>query len=190
MSALKKIDYLTEKKYLKYELSSPIKHEFIEGQIYAMAGASENHNLISGNLFFNLRNKSQGNQCKVFSSDMKLKIPTTASYYYPDVMLICQDSEKDDEYYKHQPCLIVEVLSKSTQTTDKREKLLAYQKISSLQYYLMVYSTQKKVEYFKRNKKGAWQKAFLEQNEILTVQCESYQAILSLDSIYEDIKFK
>ncbi len=187
MSALKKLAYLTENDYLQYELSASVKHEYVDGQIYAMAGASEKHNLITGNVFSVLRNASRGKGCKVFSSDMKLRIPQTYAYYYPDVMLICQSGKEDDEYYKHQPCLIAEVLSKNTQATDKREKLINYQKIASLRYYLMIDSTEKQVEYLQRDESGVWQSAVLESGENLIVQCDDYQAILTLDSIYEDV---
>lgn len=187
MSALKKQAYLSEEEYLQYELSSFIKNEYVDGHIYAMAGATENHNLISGNIFFNLRAAKRDSDCQVFSSDMKLRIPQSRVYYYPDVMLICQRSEIDDEYYKHQPCLIAEVLSKSTQSTDKREKRVNYQKIPSLRYYLMIDSTEKHVEYLQRDESGVWQQATLEQGETLLIQCDSYQASLTLESIYEDV---
>jgi Uma2 family endonuclease len=189
MSALKKLAYLSEKDYLHDELFSPIKHEYVDGQIYAMAGATENHNLISGNVFFHLRSAKRGSDCGVFMSDMKLRIPQSRVYYYPDVMLMCQRSEMDDDYYKHQPCLIAEVLSKSTQSTDKREKLINYQKISSLRYYLMIDSAKKQVNYLQRDELGIWQQAILEQGESLFIQCDNYQAELTLETIYEDIIF-
>lgn len=188
MSALKKLTFLTEQDYLQYELTANVKHEYIDGQLYAMAGASENHNLISGNVFFHLRNATRGKPCQVFSSDMKLRIPQSYVYYYPDVMLVCQRATQDDEYYKHSPCLIAEVLSKSTQATDQREKLLNYQKIASLHYYLMIDSTEKRVDYLVRNQTGEWQTAMLEQGENLLVQCESFQVTLTLDAIYEDVE--
>lgn len=189
MSALKKLAYLTEADYLAYELSASVKHEYVDGQIYAMAGASEKHNLITGNVFFILRNVSRGKGCHVFSSDMKLRIPDSRAYYYPDVMLICERSEEDGEYYKHQPCLIAEVLSKSTYATDKREKLLNYQKIFSLHYYLMIDSSQKQVEYLQRDESGVWQSALLEDGESLLVKCDDFQAVLTLDNIYEDVEY-
>jgi Uma2 family endonuclease len=187
MSALRKLDYLTEADYLDYELSATVKHEYVDGQIYAMAGASEKHNLITGNVFSILRNASRGKGCNVFSSDMKLRIPDSRAYYYPDVMLVCQRSKDDDEYYKHQPCFIAEVLSKNTQATDKREKLLNYQKIASLRYYLIIDSTEKQIEYLQRDESGVWQSALLENGESLIVQCSDYQAVLTLDAIYEDV---
>lgn len=189
MSALKKIPYLTEADYLQYELSAAVKHEYIDGQIYAMAGASEKHNLIAGNLFSSLRNSRRGSDCRAFMSDMKLRIPDSYVYYYPDVMLVCQRAEADDEYYKHQPCLIAEVLSESTKATDEREKLINYQKIAALKYYLMVDSGQKQVRYLQRDDSGIWQTAVLESGEHLLIECENYQSVLTLDSIYEDVGF-
>jgi Uma2 family endonuclease len=159
----------------------------VDGQIYAMAGATENHNLISGNIFFHLRSAKRGSDCQVFTSDMKLRIPQSHVYYYPDVMLVCQRAEIDDEYYKHQPCLVAEVLSKTTQTTDKREKSINYQKIPSLRYYLMIDSSQKHVDYLQRDESGVWQQATLEQGETLLVKCDSYQTSLTLENIYEDV---
>lgn len=188
MSALRKIDYLSEEDYLQNELSATIKHEYIDGQIYAMAGASENHNLISGNIFSTLRNATRGKDCRVFMSDMKLRIPQSHVYYYPDVMLVCQRSAADDDYYKHQPCFIAEVLSKGTQATDKREKLLNYQKIATLRYYLMIDSSQKCVDYWQRDEAGDWQTAVLEPGENLQIQCDSFSTGLTLDSIYEDVE--
>ncbi len=188
MSALEKISYFTEEAYLHYEQTALIKHEYIDGQIYVMAGASQSHNLITGNLFFNLRNAKGKEECLLFASDMKLRIPFSHSYYYPDVMLLCQRSSQDDDYYKHNPCFIAEVLSKSTQSIDKREKLLNYQKISTLRYYLMVDSTKQQVDYLQRDDVGDWQRATLEKDESLIIQCKDYQATLTLESIYEDIK--
>jgi Uma2 family endonuclease len=187
MSALKKITYLTESQYLEHELLATEKHEYVDGQIYAMAGASENHNRITLNIAFQLRLAARGGNCGVFSNDMKLRIPHSRVYYYPDVMLMCQRNELDDDYYKHSPCLIAEVLSKSTQVTDKREKLLNYQKIASLHYYLMVDCTQKQVDYLQRDNNGNWQRATLEQGETLFVQCEKFATALTLDSLYEDV---
>jgi Uma2 family endonuclease len=189
MRALAKIPYLTEEEYLDNQLSATVKHEYVDGQMYAMAGASENHNLISGNIFLSLRNATRGSGCQVFSSDMKLKIPQSHCYYYPDVMLICQRSTQDDDYYKHHPCLIVEVLSKSTSTTDQREKRLAYQNITALRYYLMVDSQKQQVIYLQRDHLNHWQQAILEADETLTIQCKTYQAPLTLASIYEDIQW-
>lgn len=187
MSALQKLAYFTEQDYLDFELTAPIKHEYVDGDIYAMAaGASNYHNRISGNIFFQLRSKTRGSGCTVFAADMKCRIPQTRAFYYPDVMLSCHNSPDDDDYYIHQPCLIAEVLSKNT---DRREKWHAYQHIPHLRYYLLVDSRKKCVHYFIRSLEGVWQQAELEEGETLTITCDSYQTTMTLADIYEDIIF-
>ncbi len=124
-----------------------------------------------------------------FVSIMKLRVPQTSAYYYPDVMLCCHESPEDDDYYIHQPCLIVEVLSHSTKNTDRREKWHAYQHITHLRYYLLVDSLKQQVNYFTRDAEGNWQQAQLEEDEILEITCDNYQTRLTLADIYEDISF-
>jgi Uma2 family endonuclease len=189
MSVLRKKSYLSEAAYLEFEEESHIKHEYVEGDVYAMAGASERHNLITGNLFFHLRSaRGKNSGCKIFTSDMKLRLENGHFYYYPDVMLSC---EKDDneEFYKEKPCLIAEVLSKSTARIDQKEKWQTYQNIPSLRYYLLVDSRQKKVDYFRRNELNDWIYGELTDDEILTIECENFTATLMLADIYEEVNF-
>jgi len=188
MTALQKITYLTEQDYLAFELNADMRHEYIDGQLYAMAGASERHNRIALNIGFHLRMAARGGHCGVFMSDMKLKLAWQKTYYYPDVMLVC-NTQDNNEYYKQQPCFIAEVLSASTANTDKREKLLAYTKIPSLRYYLLISTDKTQVEYFVRDTQDEWQTALLETDEILTIDCENYHAVLRLSDIYEDVVF-
>ncbi len=188
MTVLQKLSYLTEQDYLALELTADLRHEYIDGQLYAMAGASERHNRVVGNVFFHLRAAARGGHCGVFASDMKLKIAWQKAYYYPDVMLVC-NAQDTGEYYKQQPCFIAEVLSPGTATTDRREKLLAYQKIPSLRYYLLINANQTQVEYFVRDAQDDWQTALLEADETLVIDCENYHAVLRLGDIYEDVEF-
>ena len=188
MTALQKQTYLTEQDYLAFELTAELRHEYVDGQLYAMAGASERHNRISLNVGFHLRSAARGGHCGVFISDMKLKIAWRNAYYYPDVMLVC-NTQDNGEYYKQQPCFIAEVLSPGTANTDRREKLLAYQKIPGLRYYLLISSEQKQVEYFVRDAQDEWQTALLEADETLIIDCDLYHAVLSLGDIYEDVVF-
>jgi len=127
---------LTESEYLKGELTAEIKHQLIDGETYAMAGASINHNRISGNFFSELRATLKGKICEPFIADMKVGIQ--GDFYYPDVMVTCDEHNDDTDYVKYAPKLIVEVLSKSTRATDHSVKLNNYLKISSLEYYVMV----------------------------------------------------
>mgnify|MGYP000249289468 CR=1 FL=1 len=125
---------VSEQEYLAGELLSDIRHEYINGEIYAMAGAHKDHNLITmtvSNLFYNhLKDKP----CQPYASDMKVKIDT--NFFYPDVMVDCSGQEED--YYTQFPTLIVEVLSKSTRQHDKTFKRQAYCQIATLQEYILI----------------------------------------------------
>lgn len=188
MSALHKKPYLDEKSYLEFEELSDTKHEYVDGEIYAMAGASEQHGRITLNIALNLRLAARGSHCGVFASDMKLRMENGQFYYYPDVLLVC-NTDDNQQFYKEQPCFIAEVLSPSTCKIDQREKWLNYQKLPSLRYYLLVDSTCMKVHYFVRDSVGDWYSADLEEEESIFVQCDEYQTRLTLRDIYEDVVF-
>ncbi len=190
MGALQKQTHLTEEDYLAFEEASDVKHEYVAGEIYAMAGASRQHNQITGNLFFQLRSASRGKggNCNVFASDMKLRAENGSFYYYPDVILSCAEDD-NAQFHCEKPCFIAEVLSKSTAKLDRREKWQTYQKIPSLRYYLLVDSLKQKVDYFIRSETGEWFGAELEGGETVTIECENYQAVLTLADIYEDVSF-
>ncbi len=176
---------LTYSEYLAYEQASPKKHEFIHGQAYAMAGASEDHNVISSNLVACIRPHLRGKPCRVFSSDMKLTIASANNAtYYPDVMVVC-DRTDSDPYVKQKPCLLIEVLSPSTAMLDRREKLFNYQKLASLQEYVMVSQSEIKVELYRCDPEG-WLVQSLGMGERL--QLQSIDLAIALADIYEDVE--
>jgi Uma2 family endonuclease len=127
--ALEPVQIMTKAAYLEFEEAATEKHEFVHGQIYAMAGGTRAHNLESGNLFAYLWNASQNGSCEVFNSDMRLEAHEV--YYYPDVMVACDETDNDPKIVRR-PCLIAEVSSKSTSDIDRTEKLFAYRKLESL----------------------------------------------------------
>lgn len=135
MTTAKKLN-VTEQEYLAGEHLAEIKHEFIDGEAYAMAGASADHNRISGNLYTELSMKLKGKVCEPFFADIKVKAET--SFFYPDVMVVCEQHQDDSDYVKNAPKLIVEVLSKSTRVFDHSIKLTKYLKIPSLEYYVLI----------------------------------------------------
>jgi Uma2 family endonuclease len=180
-----RIERLSPEHYLRQEEVAHVKHEYLDGRIYAMSGASERHNRIALNVAFHLRSLARGKPYGVFMADMKVRERTFNIFYYPDVMLVCDPSD-DHPYYKERPCLIVEVLSPSTATIDRREKWRTYRDMSSLKYYLVVNSDQVEVEVYSRTTDGDWQVAMLEGDEVLTIDCPPIQAVLSLEDIYED----
>ncbi|MFM8442299.1 MAG: Uma2 family endonuclease [Methylococcus sp.] len=188
MPNLRKLELLSEREYLAGEELSDLRHEYVEGQIFAMTGANERHNRITVNLGYRLRGAARGSRCGVFVSDMRLYIRERRIYYYPDVMLTC-DATDDHELYKERPCLVAEVLSASTETTDRREKLNVYRGIPSLCHILLIHANKAEVDYFCRNAAGEWETARLEQDQIIDIRCGDYGTALSLSDLYEDVVF-
>lgn len=174
---------MTVEEYLDFERSSTVKHEYVGGHVYAMTGVSRRHSRISGNIFAALREAAGGGPCRVHQSDMQVPTPD-GPFYYPDVVVACGE-EPEDPYIEDAPCLLVEVLSPNTESTDRREKLLAYRKLPSLQAYLIVAQDERVVERHFRDKQGQWQTAFVEEVSF-SVPCPS-EAELSLDGIYEGL---
>ncbi len=127
---------LTVEEYLQAELTSEIKHEFVDGQVIAMTGASVNHNRLVVNISRQFGNHLVQSGCEVFTNDMKLKVLN--EYRYPDVMVVCDDDFDDEGYSTKTPIIIVEVLSGSTRRTDKTRKFMSYINIPTLKEYVLI----------------------------------------------------
>jgi len=164
--------------YLQLEEAATIKHEYVAGVIYALAGAGQRHNRIALTLGARLWQAAQGSPCQVYMSDMKVKIGDEA-VYYPDVVVTC--SAEPHPLYLERPCLIIEVLSPSTEGTDRREKLLNYQKLASLQAYLLVDSESRRAEGYYRDQ-GGWLYRLVEDEGEIPFGCLDLK--LSLSDIY------
>jgi Uma2 family endonuclease len=186
MSLAARIPHTSPDDYLIHEAASTVKHEYLDGQVVAMAGAGERHNRIAGNAFFRLRTATRGTPCGVFISDMKLRVADTNAFYYPDVMLVC--ATDDHPHYKTSPCVVIEVLSPSTAAIDRREKWLAYRTLHSLSVYLLVDAEQRHADYWQRDETGDWCQGTLEENEVLNLICPPLSIPLSLDDLYEDVE--
>lgn len=182
--AARPLELLDAEAYLAMEEQSPVRHELVEGVPYAMAGATEAHNLIVGNLFYRLRPRAQELGCRVFVSEMRLKI-SERTFYYPDLMVVCQ--EDSHPLYKERPCLVVEVLSQSTENIDRREKLWRYLRIPGLQGYLLVDSRQYRVEAYFRGSEGWLYRAWEGMAEGEKVEVPCLELGLSLEEIYEGV---
>jgi Uma2 family endonuclease len=176
---------MTFDEYLAIEEQQLTRHEFVDGFMFAMAGASRRHNVIAGNVFAYLRSAARGSECQAYISDVMLRTLNDVGYY-PDVMLSCDESERESNVERH-PCVIVEVLSKSTQAFDHTEKWLNYQNIASLQLYLMVHQDRPAIESYQRQNDGSWRYQKLEQTGSITFPCVG--ATMTLAEIYEDIDF-
>jgi len=173
--------------YLSGEVDGAIRHEFVDGEVYAMAGAGQAHNLIALNVASRLRTLARGGPCRVFIADMKVRVAQWNAFYYPDVMVVCNPADAQ-AYYKESPSLIVEVLSPATEQIDRREKLLAYRTLASLREYVLIAQDQRQIEIYRRAEAGAWQLQTLEAGDAL--QLETLTASLSQDEVYEDVDFE
>ncbi len=173
---------LTVEAYLALVQEATERHELVGGQIYAMAGGSREHSAIVGNIFVQLWTANSGKNCRSHRETMKLRLSDTDTFYYPDVMVACEPSL--DRYFENEPCVLVEVLSKSKASNDLREKLLEYKRLPSLQTYLVVDSESLWVKHFYRE--GAeWQQELLTGSGVIAIPC--LNSTLSLAQIYQNV---
>jgi Uma2 family endonuclease len=181
MLAIKNTDLISVEDYLKGELTSDIKHELIDGCVYAMAGASANHERISVNILSEFRNHLKNSPCEPFGSDMKLRI--NANFFYPDVMVDCL-FDNSTSYFTQIPIIIVEVLSKSTRKKDTTLKLLSYINIPSLKEYVLIEQNFVDIEVLRRSE-GWLPKHYFLGDEITF---ESIGLTLSVEDIYHRVQ--
>ncbi len=184
-----RLSYLSEAEYLQGEEGADIRHEYVAGQTFAMAGASKAYNAVSGNLFASLRSHMRGMPCRAYMADMKVRVEHAdgVSHYYPDVVVTCSPRDTQPEAPANHlldPILIVEVLSAATETTDRREKMLAYGKLRGLKEYLLVDSQRQSVEIYRKNESGGWDVDIPAADE--TVNLSSINLELGFAGIYED----
>ena len=177
---------LSVEEYLALEEAATTRHEYVGGIIHAHAGGTTRHNTISVNISALLWNAARGGTCRVYGSDMKLRVPDDA-FYYPDVMVVCEPHDAGDEaLYQSAPCLLVEVTSPSTEAIDRREKLISYRKIPSLKAYLIVDQESLRVERHWRDDKGQWWHAEAVGTEgVVPIPCPETR--LTLPQIYEGL---
>ncbi|MCH4249232.1 MAG: Uma2 family endonuclease [Acinetobacter populi] len=172
--------FISEDEYLNGEKFSDIKHEYIDGSVYAMSGASANHNRIAGNLYRKLGNHLENSPCQPYTSDMKVKIGS--KYFYPDVLVDCNNLS-GDSYFTQNPTLIIEVLSKSTRQIDRKIKLESYLNITQLQEYILIEQDFVDVEVIRR--RAGWQSKHYFLGEEVTF--ESVNLTVSVEDIYHRV---
>ncbi|MGH8476506.1 MAG: Uma2 family endonuclease [Methylococcales bacterium] len=174
---------LTPKAYLREENDNlaGLRHEFVNGLVYAMAGASRNHNRTSGRMYARLLQHLQGTSCEPFQSDMKVKVQNgdDVRFYYPDVQVTC--AKEEDPYYNEHPCLIVEVLSDATKRQDRTEKRVAYQTLSSVQEVVLLSQDSPVLELYRR--RTQWQRECFSGAQKVTL--ESVGLTLVVEELYQ-----
>jgi Uma2 family endonuclease len=172
---------MSVEEYLAFEDTSPVRHEYVDGELYAFAGGTWNHNEIAGNVFATLRLAARVQGCRVAISDMRLAVQVERIYYYPDVMVTCEPLN-GAELAATQPLLVVEVLSDSTQRTDHEAKLMVYRNIRSLRHYLIVHQNERLVEWHYRTQADGWQRTYVQSEG--NIEIEQLGVTLTLAEIY------
>jgi Uma2 family endonuclease len=185
MSLPKERPSLSVEEYLAGERDGDVRHEYVAGRVYAMAGASANHNRIAGNIFTRLNVHLDGAGCEPFMSDMKVRVAPDL-FYYPDVVVAC-DPPGGDPYARTAPVLVVEVLSPTTERADRREKLAAYQNCPSVREYALVSQDRTAVELHRRAADGWQTELFDGADERVTF--DSVGLTLALADIYRNVRF-
>ncbi len=180
---------LTPEGYLQFERSSSERHEYLNGEVFLMGGASERHNLIVVNVSREISMQFRDRPCKVYVNDMRVKVSKTGMYTYPDVAAVCGPASFDDGMNDTlvNPTLIMEVLSPSTEAYDRGRKFEHYRQIESLAEYLLVSSDKAHIERYFRSSTGEW--TFSEVRDQDSLRLYSVECTLTLANVYEKVEF-
>ncbi len=185
MQTAEKADFVSAQEYLDAEATSQVRHEYLGGLVYAMAGETVTHNLISQNLLFHIRRGTKGGPCRVFIRDIRVNfhLNTDEYFYYPDIVVTCDKRDTHPRFVRH-PKLIIEVLSESTERIDKREKFFAYTSIESLQEYVLVAQSPREAILFRRH--NGW-KAEKISGDKAALKLDSLKVRIPFSAIYEGV---
>jgi Uma2 family endonuclease len=170
--------------YLRMEEASSVRHEYVAGQVHALAGATKRHNRIALNVVARLIAAAGDGPCRVYASDVKLRVGGDI-VYYPDVMVACGPNEADP-LVERKPCLVVEVTSPSTEVVDRREKAMVYKTIPTLEAYLIVHQNRRRVERHWRDEQGVWWHADAIDGGRVPVPCPPVE--LTMEQIYAGVE--
>lgn len=175
--------------YLALERQARHRSEYVNGRIYAMAGASRTHNLIAGNVFAELREQMRGRPCEAYVGDMRVKVSRTGLYTYPDVAALCGEPRFEDAHGDTllNPALVVEVLSDSTERYDRGEKFSHYRRLDSLREYVLAAQDRVRVEHYLRQGEH-WVLTEISDREG-TLVLSSVDCTLGLRAVYERVAF-
>jgi Uma2 family endonuclease len=179
---------LSEEEYLRLEAHSAVRHEYVDGEMFATTGGTLRHSTITGNLFVALRTGLRDTPCRVFVNDVRVRVEKANAYYYPDLLVCCAREGREvdlDAVTVHDPILLIEILSQSTEGTDRPEKLLAYRTLPCLLEYVLVSQDEPRVEIHRRRGDIGWEK--LEHVGAETVELRSVELKIAVQEIYEGV---
>jgi Uma2 family endonuclease len=188
MIAVRETDrHFTPEEYFAWEEQQLEKHELIDGRVYAMTGGTQNHSAIKLSIGSLIRSHLRGNPCRVFNSDLKVNILHTSNYTYPDLSVTCDNRDGKNALYITYPCLIVEVLSNSTEAYDRGKKFEKYRRNPSLVDYVLVSSEEVAIDIYHKKDTGEW--VILSYRSGDLVELKSIDLSIPIEQIYEEIVF-
>ncbi len=177
---------MSYEEYLAWESTQEVRHEYFNGEVIAMAGGTRNHNRISGNCFKLLDDTLADRKCEVYIADVKVQVKPSKKYFYPDVVVTCDERDTEPQLVLF-PCLIIEVLSPSTEAYDRGFKFSQYRKLESLQEYVLVQVDQPIVEMFQLDQGGKW--LFSEYDLCDRIFLKSINIEISVSDLYRQVQF-
>jgi Uma2 family endonuclease len=187
VAAKEHLPRMTPAEYFAWEEQQEIKHEYFDGEVFAMTGGTVNHGRISGRIFALIDDRlSESDRCIALNSDVKIKIQASEKYVYPDVSASCDERDRETTQFISHPSLIVEVLSPSTEAYDRGKKFKLYQRSSSLLEYVLVSAEEIEIEVFRKNERGKWEVTNYVAGDM--VEFESINLTFPIDRVYRGIE--
>ena len=175
--------------YLAWEIEQPDRHDFVDGEVYAMSGGEDRNATVALNVAIALREHLRGSKCSVYVTDVRLHVRARDNYFYPDLMVTCSDADRASRLSKSDPILIVEVLSKSTEAYDRGEKFANYRAIDTLCEYVMIDINSRRVDLHRKGTDGLW---VLHPSEMVqvgaTVTLESVKLKIDSATLFAEIE--
>jgi Uma2 family endonuclease len=187
MVALPDYISMSAEEYLVWEPTQEQRYEYWDGEVVAMSGGTRNHNRVSANFFKLLDDALADRSCEVYIVDVKVQVEPGQKYFYPDVVVTCDPRDRDPQLIQY-PCLIIEVLSPSTEAGDRGKKFAKYRQSPSLQEYVLVQVAQPLVEVFRRNQQGQWVLSEYNLNDKLRL--ESVDVEIAIADLYRQVQFE
>ncbi|KST67844.1 Uma2 family endonuclease [Mastigocoleus testarum] len=187
MIASSQFQYMTPQEFLEWEKTQELRYEYIDGEVFAMTGGTKPHNRIAGNLYTALDAFLAEKGCDIFIADVKVQLSPSGPYHYPDVVVTCDPKDRELIDLIEHPCLIVEVLSPSTEAFDRGKKFTRYRQLNSLREYVLIQSDEIGVECFRRNDEGLW--VLYTYGAKDTLNLESIGFSISVEKLYRQVRF-
>ena len=187
MVANPSFNFMSPEEYLEWEATQELRYEYIDGEVYAMTGGTKPHNRIALNLATALDSHLAEKDCEVYIADVKVQVDYT-HYHYPDGVVSCDERDLESNLLIQYPCLIIEVLSPSTEAFDRGEKFTHYRQMGTLQEYVLIESNKIGIDLFRRNEQGLWVLHPLKAGNTLIL--ESVGLSLPIEEAYRQVRFE